>query len=76
MRGHYGALDAVDGLPLRADPLSDVSSGSDGRWWGRGQVFSRRLDVDDPVGVLGGLLVDQGLIFVLERPRVVVVQGS
>lgn len=46
----YGALDAVDGLPLRADPLSDVSSGSDGRWWGRGQVFSRRLDVDDPRG--------------------------
>lgn len=29
-----------------------------------------------PMGVLGGLGVDQGLTFVLERPRVVVVQGS
>lgn len=40
----YGPMDAVDGLPLRADPLSDVSSGSGGQWWGRG------LDVDDPRG--------------------------
>lgn len=29
-----------------------------------------------PVGDLGGLLVDQGLAFVLERSRVVVVQGG
>lgn len=36
MRGHYGSLDAVDRLLLRVDPVSDVSSGSDGRWWRRG----------------------------------------
>lgn len=39
---------------------------------GKGRLCLHHL----PVGVLGGLLVDQGLIFVLERPRVVVVQGS
>lgn len=48
----YGSLDAVDGFFLRVDPVSDVSSGSDGslrrvktfsrnlasrRWWGRQQ---------------------------------------
>lgn len=55
----YGPVDAVDGLPLRADPLSDVSAGSDGRWWGRGDVFARGLDVD-PRGRVWGRAGENG----------------
>lgn len=36
VRGHYGSLDAVDGVLLWVDPVSDVSSGIDGGEQGRG----------------------------------------
>lgn len=42
----YGSLDAVDGLLLRVDPLSDVSPGHDG-WRRKWKIFSRKLSLDD-----------------------------
>lgn len=43
----YGSLDAMDGVLLRIDPVSDVSLGADEGWWGRGYKFSRELDLDE-----------------------------
>lgn len=55
VRRHYGSLDAVDGLFLRVDPVSDVSSGSDGSRR-RVKTFSRKLDLAS-TAILDGLLV-------------------